>query len=64
MKLLGVVLAAVTELVVTVVVCIAIGGWLDQRFATGGIALIACGAVGASLGFWRLFLRLKPLMGE
>jgi positive regulator of sigma E activity len=64
MKIFGLVLSAVTELVVTVVVFMLIGGWLDGYMQWQGYARLILGALGGVLGFWRLFLRLKPIMND
>jgi F0F1-type ATP synthase assembly protein I len=63
-KQYGIVVVAVTELIVTVVACVWAGGWLDKRFELKGLGL----ALGSILGFLggsvRLYFSLRKLMDK
>jgi F0F1-type ATP synthase assembly protein I len=62
MKSYGVVMIAVTELVVTVVVCVFGGGWLDKKFALNNVGLAIGAIAGFLVGVVRLYSRLKVVM--
>ena len=64
MKTYGVVIGSVTEFVVTVLVCLFLGRWLDKHFDTGNLC-IAVGTVGGFIGgITRLAINLKRVMDK
>jgi F0F1-type ATP synthase assembly protein I len=60
----GLVIAAVTELVVTVVALLFGGRWLDSHFQTGSRYMVVGTIVGFIIGVMRMTLRLKGVMGS
>ena len=64
MKLYGLAMMAVTELMVTVVALLLAGRWIDQRYGFES-RFAAIGAVaGCILGFTRLILRLQKAVNQ
>ena len=63
MKEYGLVLVAVTELVVTVLMFFFAGNWADKHFNSGSRYVVAGAVVGCAIGFIRLVMRLRGAMG-
>ena len=64
MNTYGTVVAGVTELVVSVVLFIGAGAWLDKHFGWGVVATMVGAAVGSVLGFIFLIKRLSSLQSK
>lgn len=64
MRFYGVVMVAVTELIVTIVAGLFIGRWADQQYQTGNRYLIIGTLSGSVLGFVRLILRLQKVVND
>lgn len=64
MRQYGVVMAATTELIVTIVAFIYMGRFLDGYLKWGQAGIIAGSVLGAVLGFVRFIIRLQRLNKE
>jgi hypothetical protein len=64
MKNYGFIMAAVTELVVTIILFLIGGHWADGHFKMGSL-FVAIGAVlGSGIGFTRLIMRLQKIKDD
>ncbi len=63
-KSYGVIIAAVTELIVTVLLFIYGGRYVGRHFGSESNGTAIGAVLGSILGFTRLFIRLKKLMDE
>lgn len=57
----GLVMGAVTEMVVTVVAMVFLGRWLDGTMGYDSLFLVLGALVGTVLGFYRLYQKLVKI---
>jgi F0F1-type ATP synthase assembly protein I len=64
MKQYGVVMVATTELIVTIVILLFLGQWVDKKWEQGQTGIIVGAILGAIVGFTRFVMRLQKMNKE